>query len=195
MKHRKERSQGGSSLAVQWLGLCAFASKGSGSTPGWETKLLQTWQHGQKKEDTGHVSQPYLLVVLDSPLVHWKQRKKRRNACENWIPPPPWAWYTALTFTITAPRLSGNHPELFSLSHLSQPTTHHFLSIPSPEYLVEYPPLSPHPCLRDSPHHSMLLPLQELLNWSPWFCQSILYFVAIASFQKMHSVMHLLKIL
>ena len=39
----------GTSLAVQWLGLCAFTTKGSDSIPGWGTKILQC---GQKKVDS-----------------------------------------------------------------------------------------------------------------------------------------------
>ena len=31
----------GNSLAVQWLGLSAFTAEGSGSIPGWGTKILQ----------------------------------------------------------------------------------------------------------------------------------------------------------
>ena len=34
----------GNSLAVQWLGLCAFTAEGTGSIPGWGTKIPQaTW--------------------------------------------------------------------------------------------------------------------------------------------------------
>ena len=34
-------SESWTSLAVQWLGLCAFTAKGTGSIPGWRTKILQ----------------------------------------------------------------------------------------------------------------------------------------------------------
>ena len=40
----------GNSLAVQWLGLCAFTAEGLGSIPGWETKFLQATRHSQKKK-------------------------------------------------------------------------------------------------------------------------------------------------
>ena len=40
----------GNSLAVQWLGLHAFIAKGSGSIPGWGTKIPQAMRHGQKKK-------------------------------------------------------------------------------------------------------------------------------------------------
>ena len=35
---------------VQWLGLCAFTSKGLGSIPGQGTKILQGAWHDQKKK-------------------------------------------------------------------------------------------------------------------------------------------------
>ena len=37
------------SLTVQWLGLHAFTAEGSGSVPGWGTKIPQAVWHGQKK--------------------------------------------------------------------------------------------------------------------------------------------------
>ena len=37
----------GNSLAIQWLGLHAFAAGGMGSIPGWGTKILQVQQHGK----------------------------------------------------------------------------------------------------------------------------------------------------
>ena len=40
----------GTSLAVQWLGLCAFTAEGAGSIPGWGTKVLQATWHGHKKQ-------------------------------------------------------------------------------------------------------------------------------------------------
>ena len=40
---------GGNSLAVQWLGLCAFTAEDLGSIPGWGTKIPQVVRHGQKK--------------------------------------------------------------------------------------------------------------------------------------------------
>ena len=41
---------GRNSLAVQWLGLCAFTAVGPGSIPSQGTKILQAMQHGQKKK-------------------------------------------------------------------------------------------------------------------------------------------------
>ena len=38
----------GNSLAVQWLGLRAFTAKGTGSIPGWGTKIPHAAWHGQK---------------------------------------------------------------------------------------------------------------------------------------------------
>ena len=40
----------GTSLVIQWLGLHAFTAGGTGSIPGWGTKILQTTWCGQKKE-------------------------------------------------------------------------------------------------------------------------------------------------
>ena len=40
----------GNSLAVQWLGLCTFTTKGPGSIPVWGTKIPQFSWHGQKKK-------------------------------------------------------------------------------------------------------------------------------------------------
>ena len=38
------------SLAIQWLQLPAFTAQGLGSIPGWETKILQVMQCGQKRK-------------------------------------------------------------------------------------------------------------------------------------------------
>ena len=38
------------SLAVQWLGLCAFTAEGLGSIPDWGTKISQATRHSQKKK-------------------------------------------------------------------------------------------------------------------------------------------------
>ena len=38
----------GNSLVVQWLGLCTFIVRDSGSIPDWGTKLPQTSMCGQK---------------------------------------------------------------------------------------------------------------------------------------------------
>ena len=37
------------SLVPQWLGPCAVTAKDTGSIPGWETKISQPAQCGQKK--------------------------------------------------------------------------------------------------------------------------------------------------
>lgn len=82
----------------------------------------------------------------------------------------------------------------FTLPHLS--ISHHFMSIPSPKYLFKCSHFSLHLCLREDSHHLLLEPLQLFPNWSPWFCQLILHFVATASFQKCKSdhIMLLIKI-
>ena len=38
---------GGNSLVVQWLGLCAFSAEGQGSIPGQGTKIPQAIWHSQ----------------------------------------------------------------------------------------------------------------------------------------------------
>ena len=43
-----ERGNTRNSLEVQWLGLRAFTARGTGSSPGWGTKILQAVWHGQK---------------------------------------------------------------------------------------------------------------------------------------------------
>ena len=40
--------KGGSSLVVQWLGLCVFTTKGTGWIPGQGTKNPQPTKRGQK---------------------------------------------------------------------------------------------------------------------------------------------------
>ena len=40
------------SLAVQRLGLCAFTGEGTGSIPGWVTKILQAAEPDKKKKKT-----------------------------------------------------------------------------------------------------------------------------------------------
>ena len=42
--------QAGNSLAVQWLGLCAFTANGVGSVPAQGTMIPQAALHGQKKK-------------------------------------------------------------------------------------------------------------------------------------------------
>ena len=37
-------TDGGNSLAVQWLGLLSFTAEGQGSIPGWGTKIPQAMQ-------------------------------------------------------------------------------------------------------------------------------------------------------
>ena len=47
---KKKKKKKGNSLAVQWLGLHAFTAKGTGSVPGWGTKIPQA-SRGQKKQN------------------------------------------------------------------------------------------------------------------------------------------------
>ena len=48
----------GNSLAVQWLGLHAFAAEGAGSSPRWGTKSLQAVWHGQIEQNKKTKQQP-----------------------------------------------------------------------------------------------------------------------------------------
>ena len=41
----------GTSLAVQWLRLCASTAEGTGSIPGQGTKIPHATEHSQKKKD------------------------------------------------------------------------------------------------------------------------------------------------
>ena len=44
---------GGNSRGVQWLGLHASTAGGTGSIPGWGTKVPHAAWHGQKKTSVG----------------------------------------------------------------------------------------------------------------------------------------------
>ena len=46
-----KRKISGNSLAVQWLGLCAFTAEGTGSITGWGTKIPQAARCSQKKKE------------------------------------------------------------------------------------------------------------------------------------------------
>ena len=47
---RVKRRTSGSSLAVQWVRLCASTAGGEGSIPGWGTMIPHAAQCGQKKK-------------------------------------------------------------------------------------------------------------------------------------------------
>ena len=51
----------GSSLAVQWLGLCASTARGLGLFPGRGNKLPQAMQHDQNNNNNNNY---YLLLLL-----------------------------------------------------------------------------------------------------------------------------------
>ena len=69
----------GTSLAVQWLGLCASTAGGMGSIPGWGTKIphaMQTNNNNNNKSNvlltkysgpSTDVFQTYLLLALALP--------------------------------------------------------------------------------------------------------------------------------
>ena len=54
----------GNSLAVQWLGPCAFTAGGPGSIPGQATKILQAAWCGQKKQKQKQKSWVQFLNIL-----------------------------------------------------------------------------------------------------------------------------------
>ena len=56
------RVYSGNSLAVQWLGLCAFTAEGPGSVPGQETRILQAAQHGQENPKQNKTRVPILFL-------------------------------------------------------------------------------------------------------------------------------------
>ena len=60
----------GNSLAVQWLGLCAFTAKGLGSIPGQGTKIPQATRCGQKnpKKTKNTTEKKQRLVLGKSEL-------------------------------------------------------------------------------------------------------------------------------
>ena len=57
-RHEKTWRSLGNSLAVQWLGLCAFTAEGLGSIPDLGTKILQAMRHGQKKKKKKAIEEP-----------------------------------------------------------------------------------------------------------------------------------------
>ena len=50
MNNFLKRLNRGNALAVQWLELCAFTTRGMGSVPGQGTKILQALWRSQKKK-------------------------------------------------------------------------------------------------------------------------------------------------
>ena len=50
MRAQIKIGKAGTSLVVQWLGLRASNAGGTGSIPGWETRILQAVQCGKKKK-------------------------------------------------------------------------------------------------------------------------------------------------
>ena len=46
--HFNKEVDSGNSLAVQWLGLCAFTARGVGLIPGWGTRIPHTVECSQK---------------------------------------------------------------------------------------------------------------------------------------------------
>ena len=52
--YRKYRRRIRTSIADQWLRIHAFTAGGTGSIPGWGTKILSAMQNGQKKKKRIH---------------------------------------------------------------------------------------------------------------------------------------------
>lgn len=74
------------SIAVQWLRIHAFTTGGTGSTPGWGTKILCAVQNGQKNKkefidkllesiselNKQNEARNVLFVDLDADHISWK---------------------------------------------------------------------------------------------------------------------------
>ena len=74
----------GNSLAVQWLGLCAFTAEGPGSISGQGTKIPQAMQHSQKiKKREVHsdksLSQETEKSQINNLTLHLKQLEKEQT--------------------------------------------------------------------------------------------------------------------
>ena len=61
------------SLAVQWLGLCAFTAKGPGSTPGWGTKIL----HATRPKQT----QVRLILIISTLFRYLDVQNNINSTC------------------------------------------------------------------------------------------------------------------
>ena len=77
MKHQSSinLSHTGTSLAVQWLGLCASTAGGTGSIPAWEAKILQATRP-KKPKKTKSVTYPHAVEFanLSSSEPHVTER-------------------------------------------------------------------------------------------------------------------------
>lgn len=99
--------------------------------------------------------QPYLLVVLDSLLAHWKQRKKNEMP-ESLLFLFVLKLVQSTIYIVIQVRRSREPNSFLSLTCHSQSLT---IFCPSLQYLFKCPHLSLHPCLREGPHHLLLKPL------------------------------------
>ena len=70
------------SLVPQWLGLCAFTAKDPGSIPGWETKISQPAQCGQKK--FFFLYQSNRKSKREKCTFKWKKKKKSQRELRVW---------------------------------------------------------------------------------------------------------------
>ena len=52
------------SLAVQWLELCAFTAEGLGSVPGWGTEIPQAMWHGQRRNSRQKNTQIIFILKI-----------------------------------------------------------------------------------------------------------------------------------
>ena len=55
----------GNSLAVQWLEIHAFTAEGTGSIPGWGTKIPQDTRRSQKKKKKVNSNSPIIRSGLN----------------------------------------------------------------------------------------------------------------------------------
>ena len=94
-----KRERSGSSLAVQWLGFCAFTTRGTVLVSGWATKIPQASWHGPPP-----------------------QKRKGREGSSDWIEKPKptkCCWYE-LTFRTTNTNL---HCDVWRKKNLSPKDT------------------------------------------------------------------------
>ena len=56
----------GSSLVVQWLGLCASTAGGTGSTPGQGTEIPHATWHGKKKKEMLSRKEVWLIQMYNT---------------------------------------------------------------------------------------------------------------------------------
>ena len=66
---------------IQRLGLLAFTAQGTGSIPGWGTKIPQAAWHGQKKKK--QKTQPYDTSIKEKPVIIAINKHVKNNCYKN----------------------------------------------------------------------------------------------------------------